>query len=44
VVAALSYLARPGISISAQAASHNVLTITWIRLAAGATGGQNQKF
>ena len=35
--------ARPGISISAQAASHSVLTITRIRLAAGATGGQNQK-
>ena len=33
---------RPGISSSAQAASHSVLTVTRIRFAAGGTGGQNQ--
>jgi len=34
---------RPGMFSSAQAASHRVLTITRIRLAAKGTGGQNQK-
>jgi hypothetical protein len=33
---------RRGMSISAQADSQSVLTITRIRFAAGATGGQNQ--
>ncbi len=32
----------PGMSTSAHAASHSVLTITRSRLAAGGTGGQNQ--